>query len=241
MEDYCEITVNELGIKCRSKKEVYNLLWSEGGIYLPPIKDTNHKFISQLMGRQEAFEVLNVKVCTIPHYNKLRIADLLKFARTQIDIDSYLPDYDYSKLPNRQWLWNVLNTLLGPALKKYMSESIEGRVKYLINKKKLTVKALPEFINIFKNSKNVSVENGRTNHLIKRFGKRKWDQMENTDKDKLLDANKNLEALKKQIEQLEDKIENYEHNENALLQDKEKLYKLYEAGYIDSDGEIKES
>ena len=56
------------------------------------------------MGRQEAFEVLNVKVCTIPHYNKLRIADLLKFARTQIDIDSYLPDYDYSKLPNRQWL-----------------------------------------------------------------------------------------------------------------------------------------
>ena len=45
--------------------------------------------------------------------------------------------------------------------------------------------------------------------------------MENTDKDKLLDANKNLEALKKQIEQLEDKIENYEHNENALLQDKE--------------------
>ena len=65
--------------------------------------------------------------------------------------------------------------------------------------------------------------------------------MKNTDKDKLLDANKNLEALKKQIEQLEDKIENYEHNENALLQDKEKLYKLYEAGYIDSDGEIKES
>ena len=39
---------------------------------------------------------------------------------------------------------------------------------------------------------------------------------------------------------MEEKIVTYEKNEDALLEDKDKFYKLYEAGYIDFDGEIKE-
>ena len=242
MEGFAKITVSELGIKCRSKKEVYNLLWNEGAVYLPPIKDANHKFISQIMvGEKKYLKWSSVKVCTIPHYGKLRISDLIKFTRTQIDIDSYLPDYEYTKLQNRQWLCNVLNTLIGPALKKYIDDNIKERAKYVVNQKKLSVKALPELIHIFKNSNNVSVENGRTNHLIKKFGKRKWDEIENTDRDKLKDANKNIELLKSEIDRLEEKIIKYEDTQNALLKDKDKLYKLYEAGYIDSDGEIKQN
>ena len=49
MADFCEIAMNELAIKCRSKKEVYNLLCSEGAAYLPPVKDTSHSFISQIL------------------------------------------------------------------------------------------------------------------------------------------------------------------------------------------------
>ena len=30
MEEYTEISVNQIGIKCKSKKEVYNLLTTEG-------------------------------------------------------------------------------------------------------------------------------------------------------------------------------------------------------------------
>ena len=45
--------------------------------------------------------------------------------------------------------------------------------------------------------------------------------------------------MKDKIVKLEEKVEKYEYNENMLLQDKEKLDKLYEAGYTDSDGEIK--
>ena len=178
-------------------------------------------------------------VCTIPHYMMLRITDLLKFARTQVDIDSYLPEYGYSKLTNRQWLCNVINTLVGPYLKRYVDDKIKDRVKYIVNQKKLTVKALPEFIQIFKSSSNISLENGRTNHLIKKLGKWKWDEIEDTDRDKLEEANKNLEFLQSKIDILEEKILTYEKNKNALLEDKDKLYKLYEAGYIDSDGEIK--
>ena len=87
MERYSEITISELGIKRRNKKEVYDLLWNEGAVYLPPLKDSNHKFISQIIAGDKKFlKWLSVKVCTIPHYEKLRIPDLIKFARTQIDI-----------------------------------------------------------------------------------------------------------------------------------------------------------
>ena len=242
MEDFAEITVNELGIKSCSKKEVYNLLWNEEGIYLPPIKDTNHKFISQLLvGEKKYLKWWNVKVCTIPHYDSLRIPDLLKFTRTKIDIDSYLWDYEYSKHPNKLCLYNVLNTLLGSVLRKYIDLNTEKKVKYIIKKKKLTVKTLPEFIAIFKNSKNVSIGKGKTNHLIKRFGKRKWHEIEDDNKEKLKEAHENFELLQSKIHHLEQKISEYDNNQNALLEDRGKLWKLYEVGCIDSDGEIKET
>ena len=141
MEAYSEIAVNELGVRWRSKKEVDNLLLSEGGIYLPPIRDANHKYIYQIIvGENKHLKWKDVNVWTIPHYDKLRISDLLKFARSHIDIDSYLPDYEYNKYSNRQWLCNVLNTLLGSALTKYIEQSIENRVKYVVNKLSLQSK-----------------------------------------------------------------------------------------------------
>ena len=34
-----DFTINELAAKCRSKSELYHLLSTEGGIYLPPMQD----------------------------------------------------------------------------------------------------------------------------------------------------------------------------------------------------------
>ena len=88
MAEFSEITINKLAIKFRSKKEVYNLLCSEGAAYLPPVKDTSHSFISQiLVGDKKYLKWSSVKVCTVPHYKMLRITDLIKFARAQVGID----------------------------------------------------------------------------------------------------------------------------------------------------------
>ena len=122
-----------------------------------------------MVGDKTYLKWSNVKVCTIPHSNKLRIYNLVSFGRTQIEFDYYLIDYEYAKFPNKQWLCNVLNALIGPALKKYIDDMVKQRVKYVVNKKKLSVKALPEFISILKNSNNVSVVKGRTNHFIKKL------------------------------------------------------------------------
>ena len=61
----------------------------------------------------------------------------------------------------------------------------------MIAQKRMTVKALPEFFTIFKNSKSISVHKGKTNQLLKKYGKRKWDKIESDDRDKLKEAEKN--------------------------------------------------
>ena len=62
-----------------------------------------------------------------------------------------------------------MNTLIGPSLKRYIYENIKQRVKYIITYKKFTVKALSDFIHIFKNSNYYSFTKGRANNQINRF------------------------------------------------------------------------
>ena len=49
MEKFSVISINEVSLKTKSKKEIYDLLTTEGNIYLPPRCDTHHKFISQII------------------------------------------------------------------------------------------------------------------------------------------------------------------------------------------------
>ena len=41
MENIAELSLIDLGIKARSKVELYKLLTSEGNLYLPPYKEWN--------------------------------------------------------------------------------------------------------------------------------------------------------------------------------------------------------
>ena len=183
MDELSEIQISELGLKSKSKKEVYDLLCNEGSIYLPPIEDAHHKFISQiLVGDKKYLKRSHVKVCRVPHLKGLTVEDLLVFGQLKVNLNDYLPDYEYHKLPNRQWLCNMLNTLLGSTFAKFVKEWMKARVKHMVMKKKLTVKLLPEFENMFMSSKNISVQKGRSHSLIKKYGKRKWEEIQDDDR-----------------------------------------------------------
>ena len=43
------ITTNEIGNKAKSKHEVYRLLATEGDIFLPPQKEANHSYLSDVI------------------------------------------------------------------------------------------------------------------------------------------------------------------------------------------------
>ena len=55
------------------------------------------------------------------------------------------------------------------------------------------------------------------------------------------ETKENITKLTSKIEELEEKINVHQRREDELLQDKEKLCKLYELGIIDSDGEYIEN
>ena len=113
MESYEEIGINDLEIKARSKKEVYSLLVTEDGIYLLPLTDFNYKCISQVIVGERKY--LRSKDITVWHFLQilgLIISQLLEFARSRVNIDSYSPDYDYKKEPNRQWVCNFINSFI---------------------------------------------------------------------------------------------------------------------------------
>ena len=52
------------------------------------------------------------KVIKVTQYKGLHIKDLLRFASSEVNIDRCLPDYENSKEPNREWLCNIINSLI---------------------------------------------------------------------------------------------------------------------------------
>ena len=53
MEKSFQLTISEISLKARSKKEVYTILSIEGGIYLPPISDANQSYLKMNIDWQE--------------------------------------------------------------------------------------------------------------------------------------------------------------------------------------------
>ena len=43
------LTVTDVGVKAKSKLEVYRILTTEGGIYLPPSKEWNYQYIRDIV------------------------------------------------------------------------------------------------------------------------------------------------------------------------------------------------
>ena len=148
MNPYAEILVDEVGIKARSKKEVYYLLVTERGLYLPPLSHLHHKFSSMIMvGDKKWLKSNHVKVCSVPHLDGLKISQIISFWKQHVNISLYLPDYEYSKYPNRVWMWNVVNSLLGKKFQEFIQNKIWECSKKIVMKK-LRIKALPEFIDV---------------------------------------------------------------------------------------------
>ena len=113
MEQRFDFTIADLSSKWRSKTELYNLLTLDGKLYLPPPKDCNQKFLRKLMqGDKLYISWKDVEVIKVPQFKGPAVSDILKFAATQINIASYLPEYEYSKEPNREWVWNLINSLI---------------------------------------------------------------------------------------------------------------------------------
>ena len=207
MEDFSIMPISEVALKTRSKKEIYDLITTEGEVYLPPMGDTHYKFISQIIwGEKLYLKCGEVKVCKVPHLKTLSVGSMLEFARNNTNIDEFLPYFNYQKLPNREWLWNLFNIILGERFREFIQSKQQERTEYITEKKEMKVRALPEFIKLIKDSKSISTQKGRSHFLIKGLGNKKWGNHAKNSRELLVDAQKEIEELNANITNMEEKL-----------------------------------
>ena len=199
----------------------------EGGLYLPPMMDANKRYIQDIMREIKKFiYAKNVRIVKVPQIENLSIKAILIWAKENTSIESYLPSYDYEKYPNRDWLWNILNTIAYDKFQKLIKDALKDREKMIVMKSRMKVEAIPEIIHIFAKSQNVSVSKGKSHFLMREYQrdrKRKHPDEESKEDNQQL---KKIEELNLKIASLEQKIDEYDKRENDLLIDRGKLAKL---------------
>ena len=89
-------------------------------------------------------------------YKGLTIDNILAEGRRSPEVNNYLPDEkDLHRLP-RQWLANVIYTLVGEEFQNWVTECIRNRNDHIAEKQNLIVELDPVIAAAFNNSLNIS-------------------------------------------------------------------------------------
>ena len=209
----------------------------DGGIYLPPKLEATQKYLRAIMsGKKNYLKWKNVIVIKIPQYKGLTVKDIIKFAETQVDVHSYLPDYEYDKVPNREWLCNIVNTLIPKDFKEYVDQKVLERKESIYKSQNLNTMIKPEFVEIFKNSQSISFVKGKSHFLTRVPKKTKYQSEAEYFKAKNEETKSQVKELEDKILELNDKIESMKQMQIEAEDNVDKLSQLYELGVIDEEG-----
>ena len=81
------------------------------------------------MGKKLHLECSEVNVNKVSQYKGLKVRDLNRLAESKLDIVKYLPEYSYNKEPNREWLCNIISTLVKDELKNLLKRRLIKEIK----------------------------------------------------------------------------------------------------------------
>ena len=205
-------------------------------MYLPPIKDCTQKYLRSIMRGDKLYvKWSDISVIKVPQYKGLRVEDIIKFASRSVNTKPYLPEYDYTKVPNREWIWNIVNSHIPNDFQKYIKLKEDERREELLMSSNLAIKVKPEILGIFKSSQAVSIVKGKS-HFLTRDPKSTKDKLELKLPKEEKEVMKRSEEFEREIEHLKDKLIKLEDIERENYENMEKLSKLYEAGIINEEG-----
>ena len=178
-------------------------------------------------------------MCKVPHLKSLKVGTKLEFAKDNTKINEFLSDFNDQKHPNMEWFWNVLNTVLGERFKGFIQAKQDERTESMMEKRQMKIRALAEFIKLFKDLRSTSTQNCRSHFLIKILGNQKWENHTKSQREKLDNAAKDIENLNFSIEKMEEKLAKLQDIRLENNRHQDKLAKLYELELIDRDGDSK--
>ena len=113
----CEISVSLL------------FLLSAVGYYLPPLRSINKEFIRDVLTDKKKLLLMNsVKMIKVPKFPELNVRDILEDLSDDENVMMHLPFSNNHKKPiDRDYFFNIVNTLLPEYIKNLISHSIECR------------------------------------------------------------------------------------------------------------------
>ena len=134
------------------------------------------KFIKN--GKKKTLHVPQCK-STI-HFDLISVDDNLKradlwnmFISGNEEREKYFPiQKEMVKLP-REWLLNMIYSVVGEDFKKHVHECMDARNEKIIDKKNLGIELDPEIMKAFQNSTHVSTQKGSSASMIKIGSKRR--------------------------------------------------------------------
>ena len=96
----------------------------------------------------------------------IKIKNILLWAREKMDIDRFIPDYEYQKEQNREWFVNLVNHFWRKTLESSLVASGELVSKKYIQNKNFSLNTKNEFIEIFKNSKSMPTSRSKAHSYL---------------------------------------------------------------------------
>ena len=125
--------------------------------YLPEIESVTIYFLKDIASSERKFlKSDKIKHLTVPHFEGLTVDDFLAYADSNPRCALYFPpEKEIPKLP-RQWIINVIYTLMGQNFSDWVSLRCVERNDKIKDKKQLNIKLDPEIAQAFRNSQTVS-------------------------------------------------------------------------------------
>ena len=164
----------ELLARFRSKEDFISYFQHQLQLYVPPEKMVNKDFLRQVfLEEKRLLELRQVTHCTVPKYDELSVKKFWPLMQKDAAFMLYMPNpTPDGRLPEREYFWNVLNTLQT----KYVQRLIEHA-----NAQRMTVQQDGDGGDAIEISEEwwqklnalpfVSQNRGKTLHLLKKQSK----------------------------------------------------------------------
>ena len=82
----------------------------------------------------------DLEVIKVPQYKGIKTSNILKFVATKTNINCYLSEYDFEKESNREWVCNLVSSLIPDELLRFVQKKVKERRKEILFRVTLQLK-----------------------------------------------------------------------------------------------------
>ena len=235
------VTAKDFASKYREKHEVFHFLTHDCGVYLPHYDTVTIWHLRDIAsGKRRKILGKDMLFLNVPQYEHLTIQDLHNFAKGYPEAMRALPEVEKEtlKMP-RQYLCNVIYTVVGMPFKKWVAERVDLRHKKIAEDRNMNIHLDPEIAAIFRASNAVSSTNGTGYNLMKQSAVRRRSKKQ-IEADKLAEARK-LRETEQKLKELEQIKAELQENRAAMGNATQVMHDLYEVGLLkrtEVDGQV---